>query len=88
MSSSAYLFIVWYHGKCRDLALDPALDGVCGLGQRLVLTEEGEVQCDCVEVNYFHSSYTRITSSPGLVENRRDMLPRVQSCHLWGQQDT
>jgi len=35
---------VWYHGKCRD----PKLDGVCGQGQRLFVTEEG-VQCDCDE---------------------------------------
>ena len=43
---------VWYEGECRD----PAQDGLCGdeaLGERLWLTKDGRVQCDCDEVSVF-----------------------------------
>ena len=41
---------VLYQGQCRD----PAQDGLCGahaLGERLFVTEAGEVRCDCQEVS-------------------------------------
>ena len=41
---------VWYKGKC----LDPYEDAVCGeeaLGQRIFVEEDGDVRCDCDEVN-------------------------------------
>ena len=41
---------VWYRGQC----VDPYEDGICGeeaLGQRIFVGEDGDVKCDCDEVN-------------------------------------
>ena len=41
---------VWYQGQC----VDPYEDGICGeeaLGQRIFVGEDGDVKCDCDEVN-------------------------------------
>ena len=42
------IFTVMYEGQCRDVYED----GICALGERLWLTEDGRVECDCDEVEY------------------------------------
>ena len=46
--TSVIFLIVMYEGQCRDLYED----GICALGERLFLTEDGRVECDCDEVEY------------------------------------
>ena len=46
--TSVIFLTVMYGGQCRDLYED----GICALGERLFLTEDGRVECDCDEVEY------------------------------------
>ena len=75
---SLYCDHIMYQGQCADL-----YSSLCGIGQRLYLSPEGEGYCDCDEVRDEGKVLQRHHLYQGLAEARWSLLPEPDNCLLW-----